>query len=61
MECCLQYRHAYRSPVLQEEEHRNHRDVVMGRFQSLDMYWNIGLVPATIYERTSLTFDLSQM
>lgn len=38
MECCLRFHHAYRFPVLQEEGHRNHLDVVMGRYQFLDMY-----------------------
>ena len=57
MECCLRFRRAYRPPILPEEGHRNHRDVVMERFQSLDMCWNIILVLETIYEWTSLTFD----
>lgn len=41
MEFCLRFHHAYRRPVLEEEGHRNHHDVVMGCFQFLGMYWNI--------------------
>lgn len=56
MECCLRFHHAYRPPVLLEGGHRNHLDAVMGHFQFLGMYWNIGLVLDTASEWTSLTF-----